>query len=694
MLVLNDLKADEFSPPCMGRPVTCLLAILVLLPMASLGYSSDQLTVEGIAWFDCEDSWASIHDSNGVEIANASDFTANLSAENHTFYIPEIGKCQGVIPVTEEMPELRPVPSEPFFSIESQVCPQDGHYLSCNGQYTTGDLVGDSSDVFAINVSTGHMLALTLVATSTGIEVELHFQNSSSEIKLEQGFILPLNSSIGSSNILYVPISEEGRVIVSVSSPNQNTIWSIRSEIFETSTLQPLVHLDNIIGIGPTPFAYPLGADESLVITKSTTGNGEEFVPLMYRYVYSESAQSEWASVSLNDRIGGIDDVDYIEFQWDCNCQWLATMSRYRHFDAGWGMDAPSLLPLSITSDNSSHPLIVMDGHSETGELTLHMNDYQDILRVETTGWNESIHLVDVIVEGDIYDLEVTIWNIDQNKWEIIDEATSTYSMNKIAVSLSVDRGTHFIRIQHVNGSAAISEDADPVEWQIRVTTAVLDEGEEPWFAASESVKDAASIFYWLIGLVLILPFIIFYLSVKKEQRYAREFASRKNRLEWLSSKLDKGDFVPSDLSRALRAVSSLDWDEALKVWGEPTIRHFTLGIDMAVWVLDDRLAEEGGWPLLIGMRPQELEWSVAALRFEAPEGKLWSVNSTEPRLLSRENEIFLDTIHQNSRLFVQVTLDGQGDALDIHLSGMAGGEPMAAKPAKTIYRSENNSEE
>jgi hypothetical protein len=93
-------------------------------------------------------------------------------------------------------------------------------------------------------------------------------------------------------------------------------------------------------------------------------------------------------------------------------------------------------------------------------------------------------------------------------------------------------------------------------------------------------------------------------------------------------------------------------------------------------------------------MRPQELEWSVAALRFEAPEGKLWSVNSTEPRLLSRENEIFLDTIHQNSRLFVQVTLDGQGDALDIHLSGMAGGEPMAAKPAKTIYRSENNSEE
>ena len=68
---------------------------------------------------------------------------------------------------------------------------------------------------------------------------------------------------------------------------------------------------------------------------------------------------------------------------------------------------------MTSTSDNSTYPLIVMDGHREDGELTLFMGDYQDILRVETTGWNEPIHLVEVIVEGDIYDLEDTIWDID-----------------------------------------------------------------------------------------------------------------------------------------------------------------------------------------------------------------------------------------------------------------------------------------
>ena len=662
--------------------------------MASLGYSITQMTVEGTAWFDCDSSWASIHDSEGNEIANGSDYTVSLVAENHTFFMPDISKCQGVIPVSEEMPNLRPPPASSFLTIDTPICPQDGIYLLCEGEYSSGDLIDDSADIFAINVTAGQMLVLTLVAASASLDVELHFQNSTNEIELEQEFMLTLNSSIGESNIQYININEEGRVIVSVSSPSPDTIWSIRSEIFETSIIQPLNHLDNVVGVGSSPFAYILGADESIVVTKSITADGQSEVPLRYRYVYSESSRSDWYNATLNDRIQGIEDVGYIEMQWDCECQWLSSMSRYRHFDAGWGMDAPGLRPLTPTSDNSSYPLLVMDGHSEDGELTLHMGDYRDILRVETTGWNESIHLVDVIVEGDIHELEVTIWNLDQKTWDVLDEASSTYSMNRISVSLDVDRGTNFIRIQHVNGSSSIGEDAEPVNWKIRVNTAVLDEGEEPWFPPSETVKDAASIFYWLMGLILITPFIIFYISVKKEQRFAIEFASRKNRLEWLSSKLDKGEFLPSDLSRALRAVSSLEWEEALKVWGEPKVRHFTMGIDMAVWILDKRLGDNGGWPLLIGLRPQDSEWSVAGLRFEAPEGKLWNVSKVEPKLLSRGNEVFVDTLHEKSRLFVQVTLDGLGDALDIHLSGMVSGEPIAAKPTKTIYRNDGDSEE
>ena len=181
---------------------------------------------------------------------------------------------------------------------------------------------------------------------------------------------------------------------------------------------------------------------------------------------------------------------------------------------------------------------------------------------------------------------------------------------------------------------------------------------------------------------------------MKKEQRFAEEFSSRKNRLDWLRSKLDDGEYSSYDLSRALKAVSTLEWEEALEVWGKESIRHYTMGIDMAVWTLDKRLGEDGTWPLLIGLRPLDCEWSVAALRFEAPEGEAWSVSKTDPKMLTRDDEIFLDTINDNSRVFIRIDLQGNADALNINLSGMVDGEPMAAKPANTIYRSESNSEE
>ena len=125
-------------------------------------------------------------------------------------------------------------------------------------------------------------------------------------------------------------------------------------------------------------------------------------------------------------------------------------MERYTHYDASWGIDAPGFKPLTASSNNSSYPLIVMDGHTEEGELTLQMGDYQDILRVETTGWNESVHLVDVIVEGDIYEIQVTIWNMDQETWDILDEATATYSMDRISLSLDVGLGTHSVSYTHL----------------------------------------------------------------------------------------------------------------------------------------------------------------------------------------------------------------------------------------------------
>ena len=685
---MNDLKDDEFTAPSMGRPVLWLVAVLLVSPLVSSSHSFNQETKNGEAWFDCDDSWASVHDEEGNTLTNGSDFTISLDSQNQTFHFEDINKCQWVIPVSEELPDSLPAPSDAISTLQTIECLQP--YISqsnCAPTLVSGDLVNDSKDVFAVEVLAGQLLELGLEASSSAIDIEVHFQNGSNPDKLDFEISLALNTSIGQSELLHIPITEDGRILVSVTSPNPNSFWMIGTKLYNTNEILQLTAIDAISGIGHVPFSLELGGDESLIITTSISLLENEEVVLNYRYAYSESSLSNWSNATVGDRIHSIDDIDYIEFYWECHCEWTASMVKESHFDASWEMDAPGFKPLSASSDNSSYPLIEMDGSAQDGELTLHKDDYQDILRVETTGWVESVHLVDVVVEGDIYDLQVTIWNMDQETWDIVDQITATYSMDKIRVSLDVGLGTHFIRIQHVNGSDAINENAESAEWKIRITTAELEEGEEPWFPASEAVKDAADVFYWMIGGILILPFIIFYINLNNNRKFAQQFAQKKNRLMWLSTKLDEGSYSPTDLSRALKSVSSLDWEEALEVWGEVQVRHYTTGIDMAVWSLDERLGENGSWPILIGLPPQDCEWSVAALKFEAHEGGQWSVIKVEPKLLSRNNEIFLDTIHDNTRLFIRVDLQGNAKSLDIYLSGMVNGEPMAAKPASTIYR-------
>ena len=54
-----------------------LVAILLVLPFTASANSETRMTVEGMAWFDCDASWATIQDSQGNEIANGSEFTAS-----------------------------------------------------------------------------------------------------------------------------------------------------------------------------------------------------------------------------------------------------------------------------------------------------------------------------------------------------------------------------------------------------------------------------------------------------------------------------------------------------------------------------------------------------------------------------------------------------------------------------------------
>ena len=695
MLFLNDLKDDEVTAPIMGRVTWWLISIILVMPLVTAGQSYVYTTNEGEVWFDCENSWGNITTEDGNLIGNGSDFTVAIQEGNYTVSFENKSKCQFVIPVSGDLPNQRPSPTDSFVTLNTDVCSQSDYLSrSCDKYLISGNVSDGDDDIFAVDVTKGQLISLLLNAASSALDIEVHFQNGVTEAKLDNGLSIAVNTSIEETNQMLIPITETGRVLFTVSSPHQRTLWMTSLEIFSTGMQNRLTELGNLSGIGNVSYQFELGEDESILITSSEDRTNDEILEIKYRYAFTETIFSNWSTANLGSRIAGVNSIFGVELWWDCNCEWESNLTHRTHFDAGWQGDAPGFKPLSAISDNSSYPLIPMNGTPFDGELTLFMDDYQDVLRVETTGWNESVHLVDVIVEGDVYELQVLILNMDQNTWDILDQVSATYSMDKIRITLDVGLGTHFVKIQHLNGSTALDENADSLEWKIRINTAVLEEGEEPWFPASDAVKEAADVFYWLIGLLLILPFIIFYINVNNTKKFAEEFARKKNRLQWLTEKLDKGEFSPTDLSRALKSVSSLEWEEALEVWGEPETRHYTNGIDMAIWTIDERISDSGSWPILIGLTPQDYEWSVAALKFEANEGTDWTVSSVEPKLLSRANEVFLDTIYTGARVFIRVDLSGNAKSLDVYLSGMVNGEPIAAKPANTIYRNSAESEE
>ena len=668
------------------------------MPSVAANYSSNQSLQNGKVWIDCENSWIEIIDENNNTILNSSNYLGDIESGNYTVNSPNIADCQTILPTSQDFPNIRPVPGDLFESIDIDTCPQTGVSIACEGILLSGDLSNDTSDIFAINVSSADIFKVDVEASSSSLDIDFHFQNSTTESKLEAEMYLNRNTSIGERNTLYLAAEEEGRIIVTISSPTPDTAWAITVSKYTIVNTAMLDTDGDITGVGTVPIGIDLGQDESITVTHiSGLDNSEDShgaIPVYYRFVYSENSNSEWSNLSINQKLFGIRDISHVELIFDCLCEWNATISKQLHFDARLNSDAPNFMPLSSSSDNSSYPLIEMNGENYGGELTLMNGDFKDILRVEVEGWNDSVHLIDVIVEGDIYDLQLTIWELDQTNWNVLESASTTYSMSSVRASLDVGPGTHFIQISHVDGPNSTTSEVNSTQWQIRVSTAILEEGEEPWFPTEDVVYEAANLFYWIVGIILITPFILFYSFVRKEKQFAEEFASKKNRLEWLTKQLDSGEDTGLDLKRALRAVSSLEWEKALEVWGECQSRHYTSGIDIALWSLDRRLADKGQWPLLIGVRAQENDWNVSAIRFESPQGEAWKVVEVVPNLLNRGDEIFLDSIIKNSRFFFNVVLEGSADSLDVHFSGIVGGSPVAAKLTDTIYKPNDSEEE
>ncbi|MGB0199998.1 MAG: hypothetical protein ACPF9X_01580 [Candidatus Poseidoniaceae archaeon] len=613
-----------------------------------------------------------------------------------------------IVDVTDNHPNTRPGPQTEIQLSSVYHCNEPDHCIDKQSpilaglqspnqtiQSINGVLESQQKDHFGFAVTQGQTVELNLEHVNSDIEIKSYFQNETNEFEIVNN--LTSDSTFNSKanpNLIYVNINEDGRLIISVSSETVDTIWSVGIIVYnqsQTSVIQ-LNEGKEILG----------HATKTIVIEMNDT-TAINLQPNIFdvNYTYQSLVNSEWI-FSGNGVF--ISDVDNFIFPLPGSTATMLTISaNVFHIDLtstnfddiNSGLEAPSLPPILASTNNSSWPVLDVQGPNRIGEFTHSVGDSSDVYRIEIDAWEDSIHFVKIDIEGDINAFEIELIEKDQNDWSEVESKTKTVTLGKLTVALELSRGTHFFRISMLNATTntAWGEYSEPTKYTIITTYELVDEGEEPWFPPDENAKKWGNVARWVMGILFLVPALYLVIAQTRKKNYAKEMSSKKQRLQWLKSRLDEGISPKQnrrELAKSLDAVATLDWDDACQTWGEADIYYRTENVAIACWRLDPRIAEDSeSWPIIVGIYIVSGSWEIAALRLDSPEGQAWEIKSVTPRFLHGGYEVFLDTMLEGNKTFLSLELVGSANSVDIELNGRLNGEPFACRAAKTLYRDE-----
>ena len=613
-----------------------------------------------------------------------------------------------IVDVTDNHPNTRPGPQTEIQLSSVYHCNEPGHCIDKQSpilaglqspnqtiQSINGVLENQQKDHFGFAVTQGQTIELNLEHVNSDIEIKSYFQNETNEFEIVYNLTADSTSnSEANPNLMYVDIIEDGRLVVSVSSETVGTIWSVGIIVYnqsQTSVIQ-LTEGTEILG----------HATKTVVIEMNDT-TAINLQPNIFEanYTYQSLVNSEWIFSGSGVLIHDAD--NYIFPLPGSTATMLTISANVFHVelastsfdDIESGLEAPSLPPILASTNNSSWPVLDVQGPNRIGEFTHSVGDSSDVYRIEIDAWEDSIHFVKIDIEGDINAFEIELIEKDQNDWSEVESKTKTITLGKLTVALELSRGTHFFRISMLNTTtnAAWGEYSEPTKYTIITTYELVDEGEEPWFPPDENAKKWGNVARWFMGILFLVPALYLAIAQTRKKNYAKEMSTKKQRLQWLKSRLDEGISPKQnrrELAKSLDAVATLDWDDACQTWGEADIYYRTENVAIACWRLDPRIAEDSeSWPIIVGIYLVSGSWEIAALRLDSPEGQAWEVKSVTPRFLHGGYEVFLDTMLEGNKTFLSLELVGSANSVDIELNGRLNGEPFACRTAKTLYRDE-----
>ena len=327
--------------------------------------------------------------------------------------------------------------------------------------------------------------------------------------------------------------------------------------------------------------------------------------------------------------------------------------------------DAPDLLWLE-SGPSEFWGLISPSNTPYSGSLGV--EDRIDIHPFEITDSNGSRVMIRSDIESPV---TYQIQTLSQDSWQILNYTNGTV--------ISVPSGIHAIRVE---GLSPIVGDVEYEFYMVYLGEDIPDEGEY------RDLSHLFTNFYVLIGGLMLLPLAVvlwwnrsLFLE-KKNTRTGFEIHGIK-KLELLRERLSlEGENLEEDTEDIVKALSMLgdsSWDEALYDLGKPSLRHMTEQIEICSWVIPKSSF------LILGIRTFQEKWELTALSVSSPEGSTASITKVSPNHMFEDNEVFLDTMSPETKRFLSLEISGSPSLLELEVSGLVDGEPLAAVPREAL---------
>ena len=94
---------------------------------------------------------------------------------------------------------------------------------------------------------------------------------------------------------------------------------------------------------------------------------------------------------------------------------------------------------------------------------------------------------------------------------------------------------------------------------------------------------------------------------------------------------------------------------------------------------------------LVLGIRTFEYRWELSALSVSSPEGSIVSIEKVSPDHMFDNMEVFLDSMEPGTKRFLRLEIGGSPSLIELEVSGLIAGEPVAAVPREALVFGKND---